>query len=55
MYAAAVANGTHSEAAPKTVCQGCRRWVTSITHVTLDHKRLCRDCDPTIERKPCLP
>jgi len=51
MIAAAVANGTHSDGPADTVCQGCRRWVKSITHVTLDHKRLCKDCDPTKERR----
>lgn len=47
LYAAAVANGTHREGPALTVCQGCRRWVKSIAYITLDHKRLCRDCDPT--------
>jgi len=47
IYAKAVANGTHSDGPALTVCQGCRRWVDSISYVTLGHKRLCRDCDPT--------
>jgi hypothetical protein len=51
IFARAVANGTHSDGPALTVCQGCRRWVSSISYVTLDHKRLCRDCDPTIVRE----
>jgi hypothetical protein len=47
VFALAIANGTHREGPSLTVCQGCRRWVRSISYVTSDHERLCRDCDPT--------
>ncbi len=50
-YALAIANGTHSETPPLTVCQGCRKWVRAIAYVTLDHKRLCRECDPSLKRE----
>lgn len=39
----AVRDGRHSRAL-RTMCDGCREWVGSIMHVTLDKKRMCPKC-----------
>lgn len=49
MLSAAIAAGTHSPTC-SFVCQGCRRWVGAIFHVTLDHKRFCFDCAPESDK-----
>ena len=41
--AKAIAEGRHSEKY-LTVCDGCREWVDSIMHVTIDKKRMCLKC-----------
>lgn len=49
---AAIAEGRHRPVAEfRTLCDGCRQWVSGIFHVSLGGVRLCKACAPESERK----
>jgi hypothetical protein len=50
MVAAALKAGTHGPPENfRTVCDGCRNWVSGIFWISPDKRRLCKECAP-VER-----